>query len=121
MLEWIGQTKMYGLLFIILPILYLLRKLFKMGKQKMLKAKESKIRNSNKRVDTINAINVDVGEVRSAVDLINFQLILIESKIYKDIEPVPPLSVDEFSDAVRHLDYIKTTTLPFAIGQIMKE
>lgn len=87
----------------------------------MLKEKESKIETSNKRVDNNNRINVDVDEMRSAVDLINFQLILIESKIYKDIEPVPPLSMGEFTDAVRHLDYIKTKTLPFAIGEIMKD
>ncbi|EDW69569.2 uncharacterized protein Dvir_GJ13324 [Drosophila virilis] len=71
--------------------------------------------------DCSKKIDVDVDEMRSAVDLINFQLILIESKIYKDIEPVPPLSMGEFTEAVRHLDYIKTNTLPFAIGEIMKD
>ncbi|TDG52589.1 hypothetical protein AWZ03_000822 [Drosophila navojoa] len=96
-------------------------KLFNLRKRKMLKAQDSKVGTSNKRANNASGMNVDVGEMRSAVDLINFQLILIESKIYKDIEPVPPLSIDEFSDAVRHLDYIKTKTLPFAIGEIVND
>lgn len=130
MLECFGQSTIYGLLLIILPLFYIVRKLFKVRKQKLLKEHKMKIEAAVQAPDTppkkliddcSKKIDVDVDEMRSAVDLINFQLILIESKIYKDIEPVPPLSMGEFTEAVRHLDYIKTNTLPFAIGEIMKD
>ncbi|EDV97767.1 GH17047 [Drosophila grimshawi] len=56
-----------------------------------------------------------------AVDILNLQLCMLESKIFRDIDPIPTLTVREFAGAVGELKKIKKKVIPRIISAVIKQ
>lgn len=88
MLDWFC-----GLMFAILPLAFIFRSMLR---KKMAKREKKRLSETNSQSSPPFTEDEQLELMRCTVDLITYRLSLIEYNIYKDINPRPYLSPEEF-------------------------
>lgn len=141
MFDWLFSSAIFGLLFALLPLVYIFRKAIRLQKQKRSLKLRASLRDALRtrlQVEPVEELPekppspiqtgcfIDAEQLqlmRGTVDLITYRLSLIESSIYKDLNPKPHLTNEEYiaaaqqmRDVVRRLKRMPKIPMPMPVS-----